>query len=84
MISSWIDERCQGIATIGARLLRCGLHGSGCIVNVGTYEHGFDYGSWVSIDGWSEAILEFIREHEADAGRPLKPASEFCHPEQIT
>lgn len=39
--------------------------GSGYIVNVGTYQNGIAYGPWVSIDGWSEAILEYIRESEA-------------------
>lgn len=39
--------------------------GRGYIVNVGTYQNGIAYGPWVSIDGWSEAILEYIRESEA-------------------
>jgi hypothetical protein len=39
--------------------------GRGYIVNVGTYQNGIAYGPWVSIDGWSEAIVEFIRESEA-------------------
>lgn len=39
--------------------------GRGYIVNVGTYKNGIAYGPWVSIDGWSEAIVEYIRESEA-------------------
>lgn len=39
--------------------------GRGYIVNVGTYQNGIAYGPWVSIDGWSEAIVEYIREAEA-------------------
>lgn len=39
--------------------------GKGYIVNVGTYQNGIAYGPWVSIDGWSEAIVEYIRESEA-------------------
>lgn len=39
--------------------------GRGYIVNVGAYKQGIAYGPWVAIDGWSEAILDFIREYEA-------------------
>ena len=39
--------------------------GAGYIVNVGTYENGIAYGPWVAIDGWSEAIIDYIREFEA-------------------
>jgi len=39
--------------------------GRGYIVNVGTYQNGIAYGPWVSIDGWSEAIIEYLRESEA-------------------
>lgn len=40
-------------------------HGHGYIVNVGGYKNGIGYGPWVSIDGWSEAILDFIMLYEA-------------------
>lgn len=39
--------------------------GAGYIVNVGTYKNGIAYGPWVAIDGWSEAVLDYIREYEA-------------------
>lgn len=39
--------------------------GKGYIVNVATYKHGIGYGPWLTVDGWSEAILDFIRMHEA-------------------
>lgn len=39
--------------------------GTGYIVNVGGYQNGIAYGPWVSIDGWSEAVIEYIRESEA-------------------
>lgn len=39
--------------------------GHGYIVNVSTNQNGIAYGPWISIDGWSEAILEYIREAEA-------------------
>lgn len=40
--------------------------GKGYIVNVATYQNGIGYGEWTHIDGWSEAILDFIEvsEHE--------------------
>ncbi len=41
--------------------------GRGYIVNVGTYKQGISYGPWVSIDGWSEAILDYIQEFERDS-----------------
>jgi len=40
--------------------------GRGYIINVGTYQNGIAYGPWVSIDGWSEAVLDFIREYETE------------------
>lgn len=39
--------------------------GTGYIVNVGGYQNGIAYGPWVSIDGWSESILAYIKEYEA-------------------
>jgi 60 kDa SS-A/Ro ribonucleoprotein len=38
--------------------------GRGYIINVGGYKHGIAYGPWISIDGWSESILDYIRENE--------------------
>lgn len=40
--------------------------GTGYIINVGGYQHGIAYGPWVSIDGWSEAVLEYIKEYEKE------------------
>ncbi len=34
------------------------------LVNVGAYKNGINFGKWTAIDGWSEAILEFVRENE--------------------
>ena len=34
------------------------------MVNVSTERTGIGYGKWVSIDGWSERIFDFIREAE--------------------
>lgn len=41
--------------------------GRGYIVNVGGYKNGIAYGPWISIDGWSEAIVEYIRQNEETA-----------------
>lgn len=41
--------------------------GAGYIINVGGYRNGIGYGPWVTIDGWSEAVLEFVRASESDA-----------------
>lgn len=42
--------------------------GRGYIINVGGNKNGIAYGPWISIDGWSEAVIEYIREAEtADA-----------------
>lgn len=38
--------------------------GHGYIVNVSGNQHGIAYGPWVSIDGWSEAILDYVRLNE--------------------
>ncbi len=38
--------------------------GSGYIINVAGNKNGIAYGPWVSIDGWSEAVLDYIKEYE--------------------
>ena len=38
--------------------------GRGYIINVAGYRNGIAYGPWVSIDGWSEAVLEYVRVSE--------------------
>lgn len=39
----------------------------GYVINVASYQNGIGYGPWVHIDGWSEAVLDFIRVHESTA-----------------
>lgn len=34
------------------------------MINVGTYKNGVGYGKWTHIDGWSEAIVNYIRAFE--------------------
>lgn len=36
----------------------------GYVVNVASYQNGIGYGKWTHIDGWSEAILDYIRASE--------------------
>lgn len=33
-------------------------------INVATYQNGIGYGKWTHIDGWSEAVLQYIIEAE--------------------
>jgi Mg-chelatase subunit ChlD len=40
-------------------------YGRGYVVNVASYRNGVGYGAWTHIDGWSEAILEYIRSVES-------------------
>lgn len=39
------------------------------MVNVAIYKNGVGYGKWTAIDGWSEAVLDFIREAERPLGK---------------
>jgi len=39
--------------------------GAGYMINVATNQHGVGYGPWIHIDGWSERVLDFVREVEA-------------------
>ena len=41
--------------------------GRGYILNVSTEKNGIGYGQWVKIDGFSEAVVQYIIEAEKDA-----------------
>jgi 60 kDa SS-A/Ro ribonucleoprotein len=41
--------------------------GAGYVINVAGAKNGIAYGPWVSIDGWSEAIIDYIQEYEQEA-----------------
>jgi hypothetical protein len=43
--------------------------GRGYVINVGSYKNGVGYGKWVHIDGWSEAVVDYIRSLEELEGR---------------
>ncbi|HTV16721.1 MAG TPA: TROVE domain-containing protein [Acidobacteriaceae bacterium] len=38
--------------------------GRGYVINVASYRNGVGYGPWTHIDGWSETVVEYIRELE--------------------
>ena len=38
--------------------------GLGYMINVAANRHGVGYGKWLHIDGWSDAVVRFIAEHE--------------------
>lgn len=35
------------------------------VINVASYKNGVGYGRWVHIDGWSEAVIDYIRSFES-------------------
>jgi len=37
---------------------------TGYVINVASYKNGVGYGAWMHIDGWSEAVVEYIRALE--------------------
>ena len=38
---------------------------AGYVINVASYKNGVGYGRWVHIDGWSEAVIDYIRSFES-------------------
>jgi hypothetical protein len=38
--------------------------GHGYVINVASYRNGVGYGSWLHIDGWSEAVIDYISSFE--------------------
>ena len=41
--------------------------GKGYVINVASYKNGVGYGKWTHIDGWSEAVIDYIRALEKSA-----------------
>lgn len=39
-------------------------NGKGYVINVAAYQNGIGYGAWTHIDGWSEAVIDYIFEYE--------------------
>lgn len=46
-----------------------GPKGRGYLINVAAYRNGVGYGPWTRIDGFSENVLRFVSEHEANVAR---------------
>jgi 60 kDa SS-A/Ro ribonucleoprotein len=42
-------------------------NGRGYVVNVASARNGVGYGAWTHIDGWSEAVVDYIRSLEVEA-----------------
>lgn len=38
--------------------------GKGYVINVASNKNGVGYGAWTHIDGWSEAVFDYIQEYE--------------------
>lgn len=36
----------------------------GYVINVASFQNGVGYGKWTHIDGWSDSVIEYIREAE--------------------
>jgi hypothetical protein len=36
------------------------------MINVATDKNGVGYGPWTHIDGWSEGVVDYIREFERE------------------
>jgi len=41
--------------------------GRGYVINVASAKNGVGYGAWTHIDGWSEAVIDYVRELEREA-----------------
>lgn len=41
--------------------------GKGYVVNVATYQHGINHGAWLEINGFSEAVIDYIQALELEA-----------------
>jgi len=41
--------------------------GKGYMINVASYKNGVGYGKWTHIDGWSESVVEYVRELDRNA-----------------
>jgi hypothetical protein len=42
--------------------------GLGYMINVASNRNGVGYGKWLHVDGWSDAVVRFITEHECADG----------------
>jgi 60 kDa SS-A/Ro ribonucleoprotein len=42
-------------------------HGRGYVINVASARNGVGYGAWTHIDGWSEAVVDYLHSLEVEA-----------------
>jgi hypothetical protein len=42
--------------------------GKGYVINVASARNGVGYGEWTHIDGWSEAVIDYITSLETTCG----------------
>jgi 60 kDa SS-A/Ro ribonucleoprotein len=42
--------------------------GLGYVINVASNRNGVGYGKWLHVDGWSDAVVRFVTEHELADG----------------
>jgi 60 kDa SS-A/Ro ribonucleoprotein len=54
----------QSHTTIGGP----GKDKKGYFINVASAKNGIGYRSWVHIDGWSEAVVDYVAQYELEAG----------------
>ena len=40
-------------------------NGKGYVINVASNKNGVGYGKWIHIDGWSEAVIDYVRASES-------------------
>jgi len=50
------------------------VSGKAYMINVASAKNGVGYGPWTHIDGFSENVLNYIREHEAFESRTSEKA----------
>src|SRR3990167_1563939 len=62
------EQSQQAVGSPQGRLLLDGrgreVPGRGYVINVASYKNGVGYGPWVHLDGFSEKILDYVREYE--------------------
>ncbi len=60
------DEQDCDLHNNASKAPKLGKYGN-YMINVGTYKNGISYGGgWTHIDGWSEAVIDYIREYEEE------------------
>ena len=66
-LSGEITEPCDRLIVITDEQAQDSVpapNGKGYMINVAGYQNGVGYGKWTHIDGWSESVIEYIRELE--------------------